>query len=103
MAPVVGAGDHHDGRVGVVGQHLLGEVEAGLAGHVDVAQDEREGLGREEPPRLGSAAGGRAIVPMRLQESRQKRPDLLLVVDDEDAPICAGLRHWPFIGNCSEK
>jgi hypothetical protein len=37
-------------------------------------------------------------VAVRLQQPREDRPDLLLVVDDEDTFILVDFQHAPFIG-----
>ena len=43
-AAVVHAGDHDDGGVRVLRQHLVREVDSRLAGHVHVAEDECDGV-----------------------------------------------------------
>jgi len=84
-AAVVEPGDEDDRGVWVLEMHLLCEVEARLARHVDVAQDERERLGREEPPRDCGTLGGGALVAVRAEQAGEQGADRLLVVDDQDA------------------
>ena len=99
VAPVVQAGDHHDRRVPVLREHLAREVEAGLAGHVDVAQDEAVARLLQHPPSLGRALGGVALVAVPAQEAREQGADLILVVDDQHPLGWAFRLHQSFIGS----
>ena len=82
---VVHSGDHHDRGVREAREHLAREVEARFAGHVDVAEDERDRRLLEQPPSCGGALGGDAVVAVRAEQACEEGPDLVLVVDDQDA------------------
>ena len=91
-APVVHAGDHDDGGVGILHEHLAREVDSGLAGPVHVAEDERDGPFLERSPAGGGALGGDAVVALLAEEAGKEGADLILVVDDQD-PVAGGRRN----------
>ena len=84
VAAVVHAGDHHDGGLRVVREHLAGEVDPGLAGHVHVAEHESDPGLLEHPAPGGSRLGRDALVAVGAQQAGEEGADLLLVVDDQD-------------------
>ena len=68
-APVVHAGDHDHGGVGVLREHLAREVDPRLAGHVHVGEDERDRPFLERAPARGRALGGDAVVALRAEQA----------------------------------
>ena len=88
-AAVVHAGDHDDGGFGVLREHLAREVDARLAGHVHVGEDERDRSFLERTPAGGRALGGDAVVSLRAEQAGEQGADLILVVDDQD-PLAGG-------------
>jgi hypothetical protein len=95
-ATIVHAGDHHDGGVRVLREHLAREVDSGLPGHVHVAENERDRHLLEGAPARGGALGRDAVVALRPQQAGEKGADLILVVDDQD-PL-AGRRRGHYRG-----
>jgi DNA-binding NtrC family response regulator len=63
---------------------LAHELETAQARHLDVAEHEVDGLGGEQPERLGGVARGRDLVADAAQDPLEGPPIELLVVDDEN-------------------
>ncbi len=63
------------------------EVDAAHVGHLEVGQHHVEGLVPERLEGVPAVAGRDALVPLRFQDHLEDVPLVLLVVDDEDAPL----------------
>ena len=88
-AAIVHAGDHDDGGVGVLREHLAREVDSRLPGHVHVAENERDRGLLERAAACGGTFGGHAVVALRPEQAGEKGADLILVVDDQN-PLAGG-------------
>ena len=92
--------EEDDHLAGVLGQHLLGHLEPGEAGHAVVEEDDRRDRRRveigEPLQRLGpSSASSTTLNPPRSRKTRASMPHLRLVVHYEDARRDRGL-----LGDC---
>ena len=99
VAAVVHAGHHHDGGLGIVGEHLAGEVDPGLARHVDVAEHERDGRLLEHAPGGRGRLGRDALVAVGSEQACEEGADLILVVDDQNPFIGLRRAHLRVIGS----
>src|SRR4051812_20926909 len=99
-------GQQHDVRRGEaeVLLHHSADVEAVPARHHDVEEHEVRSLRLDDLQRLLAVGGGEqvdAVVGQLLQRLFDEQPDVLLVVDDEDAPTHAASCSYPGASNDS--
>jgi hypothetical protein len=97
---LVHAGQHDDGKVGVVGQRLGEEVDAGHAAHADVAQHRLDPVAAQLRERLLAVLRLEHGMAEALQERGEDGPEGPVVLDQQHAGLGLGSGHVAKVGDC---
>jgi hypothetical protein len=80
-------GDHHDRELGVRGEQLRNQVDSALLREPQVEERHVEARTLERGQRGDARGHGLDLAARLLEAERERRPDVLLVVDDEHADL----------------